>query len=264
MGGGARGVFVKIEDMKKCWASSLSGCGEKLTGEHIISSSILDKTIKVKGFSWCKDKPKEIGSSSFKNKILCEKHNSDLSKFDLAAKKFVSTIDAFSMKQESLRKFGFRKKDLPIIYKINGTKLERWCCKTLINICLTQKDEIIIHFDKILPAILKNINLEKPYGLSFAVVNGEKIDTNKFIEITPLLSKIHDDKKELAGGLFTFMGFSFILLLPCSKQSFFVNNELQLNENVQKEWIGRQLNWHNKNIYHKHQQSILQNIYFKW
>ena len=256
--------------MKNCWANSLGNCSGKLTGEHIISNSILDKKIKVKGFSWCKDEPKEVGSSSLTGKILCEKHNNGLSTFDSEAKQFVSVIDNFCKKSENFKKFGFRKKDIPIIHKVDGTKLERWCCKTLINVGLSQKDEVIIYFDKILPAIFHDKNFKNPYGLNFAVATGQKIDTNDFFEIAPLLNETNDKKKELAGGLFTFRGFRLILLLRCSKQNVIINNELQLNlsKEIQEEWIGSQLNWHNKKINYTKQQGkkkyLMQRIIFKW
>lgn len=256
--------------MKNCWANSLGNCHGKLTGEHIISNSILEKKIKAKGFSWCKDEPKDIGSSSLKGKILCEKHNNELSTFDSEAKQFISVMNNVRKKSENFKKFGFRKKDIPIIYKLDSSKLERWCCKTLINVSLTQKDKVIIHYDNILPEIFQNRNFENPYGLNFAITIGQKIDAKDFFEIAPLLNETSDKEKELAGGLFTFIGFRLILLLPCSKQDIIINNELQLHlsKDMQEEWIGLQLNWHNREINYTNQQGkkkhLMQRINFKW
>ncbi len=257
--------------MKNCWANSLGCCSGTLTSEHIISNSILNKIIKVKGLSWCRDEPKEIGASSFTGKILCEKHNNELSAFDLEAKQYVSVIDNFCKKTEDFRKFGFRKSNIPIIHKVDGVKLERWCCKTLINVCLNQKNKPIINFDKILPIIFHDRNYKKPYGLNFATAVGMEINTADALQIVPLLiNETNDKKKELSGGLITFRGIRLILLLPCSKQDVIVNNELQLNlsKELEKTWKGLHLNWHNKEINYKKQQGrkkyLMQRIDFKW
>jgi hypothetical protein len=252
--------------MRNCWASHLSNCNGKLTREHIISNSILDQMIKVKGFSWCKDEFKKVSSASLTSRILCKKHNNELSKFDSEAKLFTSTINNLCEKDEIFKKFGFRKKELPIIYKIDGIKLERWCCKTLINIAFSQKNKITIYFDKILPIIFQDKNFKRPYGLNFAVNIGQKIDSKNFFEIVPLLNETSDNNKELAGGLFIFKGFRIIMLLPCSKE----HNELQLNldKEMKKEWTGLHLNWHNEAINYTKQEGkkeyLMQIINFKW
>jgi len=53
-----------------------------------VSESLFPQgVIQVQGFSWCKDKPKEIGMSGLTAKILCTRHNSDLSPVDDAGAK---------------------------------------------------------------------------------------------------------------------------------------------------------------------------------
>lgn len=256
--------------MKNCWVNSLGCCSGKLTAEHIISNSILNKKFKVKGFSWCKDEPKEISASSLTGKNLCEKHNNELSTFDSEAKQYLSVINNFCNKTNDFKKFGFRRNSIPIIYKVDGIKLERWCCKTLVNVCLSQKDEVIINFDKLLPIIFQDRNFENPYGLNFVAAVGREINTKDAFQIAPLLNETNDKKKELAGGLITFRGLRFILLFPCSKQNVIVNNELQLNlsKEIKETWTGLQLNWHNKEITYSKQQGkkkyLMQRIDFKW
>lgn len=170
----------------------------------------------------------------------------------------------------NFHKFGFRKNSIPVIHKVDGIKLERWCSKTLINVCLCQKNKPIISFDRILPIIFQDGNYEKPYGLNFAVANGQNVNTADPFQIVPLLNETNDKKKELSGGLVTFRGIRLRLLLPCSKQNVIVNNELQLNlsKEIEEPWIGSQLNWHNKSIIYKKQQGkkkyLMQRIDFKW
>lgn len=253
--------------MKDCWAYDLGDCYGKLTKEHIVTNSIIGKTVKVKGFSWCKNESKEIGSPSLVNKILCEKHNNELSVFDSEAKNFISVINNFCLNNDNFSKFGFRKKDLPIVHKIDGKNLERWCCKTLINVALSQTDEIIVAPEKILTFIFRDKNFEKPYGLNFAISVGQKINTNVFLEIRPLFNKKENFNKELAGGLFIFRGLYLIVLIPCSKDNLIIDNKLVLNlNNNEIEWNNLQLNWHNRRIDYSQpgKKLLMQRIKFNW
>lgn len=88
--------------MKKCWANSYGQCGNKITGEHLISKSILNKRIIVQGFSWCKDQPKEIGQASLVNNFLCNHHNEALSPSDTEIANFVSSLDKFTATEKKL------------------------------------------------------------------------------------------------------------------------------------------------------------------
>src|SRR5437899_10575191 len=78
--------------MNECWAACLGDCSDKISREHIISASLFpaDK-ITVQGLSWCKGEPKEIGLAALTRKILCTKHNSDLSEIDAAAGESINT-----------------------------------------------------------------------------------------------------------------------------------------------------------------------------
>ena len=89
--------------MNDCWAQSLGDCSDKMSREHIFSEGVhfADKVF-VQGLSWCKDEPREVGLSSLTAKILCKKHNSEISFADAAA---TSTIKFF---EESIRLYGFR------------------------------------------------------------------------------------------------------------------------------------------------------------
>lgn len=231
--------------MKKCWANSYGQCGNKITGEHLISKSILNKRIIVQGFSWCKDQPKEIGQASLVNNFLCNHHNEALSPSDTEIANFVSSLDKFTATENKFRKYGFRVKKVPIKYLINGLLIEKWFIKTLINICLTNEKEANIHFDKILPILYGDKKNENPYGFNFAVKTGQTLKRENQIQIAPLFNQT-DSEKELAGGLFLFQGFKVIILIPCSKFPI-QNNQLALSDN-NKQFEGLQLNWHNKEI----------------
>lgn len=255
--------------MNKCWAKSLNNCSSKITGEHIVSNLILDKYVTVKGFSWCKNESKTIGSSSLVGNILCNKHNEALSAYDNEAKKYLDTIVEFDKIHSKFIKFGFRKKDIPIIYNINGFFLERWFCKTIINLAFIENEEIKIHYDQILPILFHNEFFQKPFGLNFAVKAGQEVNTGKFLEIAPLYNELENGIKELAGGIFIFKGIHTIILLPHSKPPI-LNNQLLLNlsPNLIPFWTNLQLNWHNSkilnSIFRDQKEHLIQKIKINW
>lgn len=229
--------------MKKCWANSFGKCSDKITKEHLISNSILQKKIVVKGFEWCKNEAKEIGSASLVNKFLCKHHNNSLSHCDSEIVKFVNTIETFFRIKNKFSKYGFSIKKVPIKYQINGTLLEKWFIKTLINISMTNEKEAVINFDTILPALFSDMSFEKPFGFSFAIRVGQTINFKDEISIIPLFNH-NKDIKELAGGIFIFRGFTIMILIPCSKFPI-QENRLSIDN---MDFEGLQLNWHNKEI----------------
>src|SRR3972149_5105096 len=72
--------------MNNCWAESLGDCDGGISREHIVSKSLfVSSYVDVKGFEWCKEETERIGLASLTKKVLCRKHNSQLSKIDSAA-----------------------------------------------------------------------------------------------------------------------------------------------------------------------------------
>src|SRR5437899_5988102 len=124
--------------MNECWAACLGDCSDKISREHIISASLFpaDK-ITVQGLSWCKGEPKEIGLAALTRKILCTKHNSDLSEIDAAAGESMNTL------REATRLMNLRvelriKRPTIKRFHVAGVALERWFLKTFINIAYKQ------------------------------------------------------------------------------------------------------------------------------
>jgi hypothetical protein len=108
-----------------CWASVLNDCGEGKSREHYISDGIFDsQTVTAFGLPWCRDKPVTIGMRSAVAKILCGKHNSDLSTYDAEAAKLSKFLVSNVL-------------DDPIAdatITLNGRHLEKWALKTLFNL----------------------------------------------------------------------------------------------------------------------------------
>lgn len=107
-------------DYSHCWARYLANCGRGMSKEHLLSKCLFDdQIIQVSGFDWCMGEEKLIGINSLQRKILCGKHNNDLSDTDAAAKQ---AIDAFEAGGSDTL--------------LNGDLLERWLIKTAVNLSL--------------------------------------------------------------------------------------------------------------------------------
>lgn len=121
-------------DYSKCWATCLGDCAEGMSGEHYISQSVfIHADIQVQGFSWCKDEPKQMRLETLKKRILCKKHNSQLSEVDAAAKaSLISIRDAYALfnARGKLRERRWNIKR----FEVDMLRLERWSLKTLINL----------------------------------------------------------------------------------------------------------------------------------
>jgi hypothetical protein len=90
-------------------------------------------SIEVYGLPWLHGEKKVVGLSSLTAKILCKKHNYDLSDVDEGG------IKAFETFREMRRLGNVRGKLdprlLPVAkYQLNGILSERWFIKTLINL----------------------------------------------------------------------------------------------------------------------------------
>ncbi|HWG18978.1 MAG TPA: hypothetical protein VG225_00525 [Terracidiphilus sp.] len=119
---------------KKCWAASLGDCSGGISREHLVSQSLFPTgSVVVQGLHWCKDEPKPVGIESLTSKILCRKHNSDLSDVDSAAKRTFDTFVESMRLLDARRNLHLRRYTMKR-FTINGLLLERWFLKTLINI----------------------------------------------------------------------------------------------------------------------------------
>jgi hypothetical protein len=194
------------------------------------------------------DTPVTIGSASFTGKHLCEGHNSALSPCDTEINTFVETLRDFFQRSMDYDP-GHRPRSIladPIQHRLDGTLIERWFCKTLINIVCVGKGGFEIPIEDLLPHLYKGVPFQESYGLSFAVGDGQVVASqDDRIQIVTLI----DDRltpKVLVGGLFTFRSLKFVVLLPGRGNSI-RDGKLPLADK-HPGWEGLQLNWHNKTI----------------
>lgn len=158
----------------KCWASCLGDCSKGGSREHYISDSIFDgETITAMGLPWCRGTPKTIGLKSAVAKILCRKHNSELSVFDNEAANFARYI-----KDDLVGKPLF---DSCIL--LRGSNLEKWAVKTFFNLGYLralhpQQPNSISPSEKLVRYIFQNGAIDDGIGLYF-ISNSVSAETTR-------------------------------------------------------------------------------------
>lgn len=120
-----------------CFAAQLGNCSGNLSREHYVSRSVLElagKSVRISGFPWQKPNiPKDVGISSLTSKILCRRHNSELSSLDFVGKDFLQSLK--SSFDEATGENEFCDKS----FSIQGDMLELWLLKILCGILSTAR-----------------------------------------------------------------------------------------------------------------------------
>jgi len=203
----------------KCWGSALGGCSETQSHEHIVSRALFESPkVRVQGFSWCRDQPKELSLATLTSKILCTHHNSQLSNIDSAG------ADAFSAFREATRlqnhrsKYSRRRWTVRTM-TVDGPALERWFLKTTINLWSSSRSGLR-WTDR------SGITIDRPpedlvriaFGLSelpsnFGLYAASIVETQFFSDDTVSFAPLVRGETIIVGGLFEFRGHGFILWL---------------------------------------------------
>jgi hypothetical protein len=249
--------------MEACWASCLGECSSELSREHLVSQSLfVGNEVTVQGFAWCKDEPKKIGLSNLTSKILCTRHNSQLSQVDDAG------ANAFRSIREMVRLSKIREKIKNKIwrvikYEIDGRNLERWFLKTLIN--LSSNEEFPIGRDSRVFGRPSERLVRIAYGQEafsgrsglFSIVHqGMKLDSTDTIHFSPLIKANH----HIEGGIFSFRGFIFLLFLEEDGPPPRLTGISVFDEDLGKS----QLNFHNQQAIEKVGKYTSQILEFTW
>lgn len=199
-----------------CWASSLGGCDDQISGEHLVSKSFFPVgPVTVRGFKWCLTEPKTVGLGSLTSNILCRRHNSELSGLDEAVAATIHTMeDAIKLfnTRKALQHRYWKTKD----FSIEGSLLERWLLKTFINLSVVDEKWIIgegqhatgTPSEELVRAAFGLTRLRENLGLYFAAFPGETFDFKHGLKLTP-----KSVGPNLLAGMFTFYGFRFFLNL---------------------------------------------------
>ncbi len=203
--------------MRKCWASCLGDCSDKMSGEHVITAGVhLSETVKVKGLPWCLDEFKEIGLASLVKNVLCTDHNSRLSEADAAAIQLRKALCDVADLSE-LRK-RMPPQDWPVKkFSVNGFALERWCLKTLITIASDGKipigdgDSPSGEPPRALVETAFGLRQFQPprTGLYWMGQGGDEINVSEGVVVTTFSNSAN----RLAGARFWFWGLELLLMV---------------------------------------------------
>src|ERR1035437_4468262 len=222
---------MKVEG---CWANSLDDCHGKLSGEHVLSKSLLGEKIIVveKEISSGDESNFKSSAKKFKLKSLCEGHNNSLSKSDKEIQLFQRALD------EHIRPLNMPQPRLPI----DGRQLEIWFAKTIVNYTAVAGINININLKEILPLLYYGKQLIKRYGL---YVTTPEIKRKRDSDIS-IMGWV--ENQELIGGFFSLRHHKFIIALPNNTQALYEEKLSFLNTPEIKYWVGNPIVWHPKEL----------------
>lgn len=249
--------------MSVCWALTLGDCSQKISREHLVSRALFQgDEITVQGFAWCKGESKQIGLANLTSKILCRKHNSDLSEVDDAGAK------AFASMREMMGLSNVRSAMKPRIWNIerryvDGHLLERWFLKTLINLAFdgehrigADSTEMGKPSQRLVEICFGSAKFQGRAGLYSAVHAGQNIESTDRFSFAPLIF----EGTHVAGGLFSFRGFRYVLFLKEEGISRLPRGIGMPGE----DWSVSQLNFHNKEIREVTGKHLSQVLHTRW
>jgi hypothetical protein len=235
--------------MAVCWADCLGDCSAKQSREHLVTESFFPEgVVDVHGFEWCKDEPVRVGIASVTAKILCTAHNNGLSPVDVGGKE---AFDAFASCE---RLASIRQRIKPCMwrvkeYRADGLLFERWCLKTLINICCQRghaigRDSAVEGYpsSRLVRIVFGEENFRNRAGLYWATRKGMSINSQDTVQFGPLFK----NNLNVEAGIFSFRGWTFLLYLedegpPEPLSGIYVNGE-DLGDSVLA-FHGKQLNF---------------------
>ena len=122
---------------RTCWAASIGGCSGKISGEHVISHSILraalefDRRLSLLHITIKRTLREQSIKSATVNR-LCVRHNSQLSNLDAEALRFFRAMLRAIDPKQPRETF---ESSIPREERFDGRLLERWALKTFLNMC---------------------------------------------------------------------------------------------------------------------------------
>lgn len=205
-----------VHKNRKCILNWTADCCSSISGDHIVSRSVLRVlteskiTISTSRFS----REHSIDSSALKTKKLCRRHNSALSPIDSEAARF---FKAFAAINDSLSKNSSSQK----LYFFHGIDIERWMLKTLLMTYFARLGNVTPEQYK-LPAYVLNLfhgDLAEPLGL-YVPTSTNPYGKDFFVTENAASISLLTDGDLVAGVTITLGGFSLTLIISGSDEHF--------------------------------------------
>lgn len=163
----------------RCWAKEVSPCREGMSREHVITRGIFSaETCVVTGCSPTAKRPQPVRIDDLVTKVLCRRHNSELSPVDAALIDLVNVIREVDRLQAVRSKIAKGRLVTTTRFSIDGPRVERALLKTLLN-CATLFRDVLDDWKppSWLPeVVLGNRPLPEGCGLSIPAKVGDQAD----------------------------------------------------------------------------------------
>ncbi len=250
--------------MKNCWAHNYSECKGKISREHYISKGVFEQQfIYVKGFKWCKEAEKKISIANLTSKVLCERHNNELSDVDKTG------INAIRIFEELIPEEHRSNRTPPMSRVIDGINFERWLLKIAINLSYQGGMHIGVGMTDSEPGLPSPYLLQVVFGkmrfshkmglYTFCYETSEKFKVGKIS-----MTSIHQNKL-IGGFIFHVRGLDFFLSLypghaPPRLETLGISSESGIRKHV----YSAMPIYRKKEVISINEQGERRKILFKW
>jgi len=206
-----------------CYLSRMSTCTEKMSREHFVSRSILERLTKAElrfdnaaHFFGGKNQV-EIGIDGFAAKVLCDNHNSVLSPLDAAAGAAFQRIEELT-KDMIVADKGY---GLNSFHVVSGIDMERWMIKVFCGLVAAGKIRgvggRVVQPDSLphvlLEALMGTTLLQPPLGLYMHTFVGQIRTSGRISFGTIQLT----DGSDQVGGLLLSLGMMNLVLVTSQR-----------------------------------------------
>ncbi|MBJ7440599.1 MAG: hypothetical protein JHD35_16440 [Sphingopyxis sp.] len=244
----------------------LGSCVGPLSGEHLISESVIevlkgDGGFSISGVPWLdKGEEKVLGARSLRANCLCTKHNSALSPIDSAARHFF----------ESLKSYLEADAGEPRMALVSGHDLEAWLLKTAKALAVSgnlargsEKLSGVFAQDHMLVAMLDDpATWPDGAGLYCLMNEGDMVVNHSRFQLVPWLN----EAEEIVALQVSILGFMFLLLLerldaekyPLLAAANYRPSRIEIRHPASESWIS--FSWQDKHEHNVLKVEFVQNV----
>lgn len=197
----------------KCYAAAYGGCSERITREHYFTRGVLNLIgdLEVRGLPGSPvEQPRRLGIKALTAKVLCEVHNSHLSRLDVVGTHLFETF----------KQTGAGLPADPSFHLFNGLDVERWLLKVLLGfsasgaapdegrrVRLSERPD-----PSLLAALYEGRPLGRGHGLYFVEPPHGRLIPGK-LGFNLLFERVGEREAKVVGVQADLNGFTFALLL---------------------------------------------------
>lgn len=238
--------------VERCYMKELGSCIGPISGEHLISESVIevlqgDGGFSISGVPWLdKGEEKILGAQSLRANCLCTKHNSALSPIDSAARHFFA----------SLKNYLEVDAGEPRMALVSGHDIEVWLLKTAKALAVSgnlargnEKLSGVFTQDRMLVTMLDDpAAWPDGAGLYCLMSEGDMIVNHSRFQLVPWLN----EAEEIVALQVGILGFMFLLLLekldtekyPLLATAKYRPSRIEIRHPASESWVS--MSWQDK------------------